>query len=85
MKTLNRNERERITAPELERMLKEAVNALQGKSLVLEKAPKMSKEQLQKEIDNRLLVIISEGAEGAELEQIKAEARTLAIIKLRRG
>jgi len=68
----------------LDEMLQDAIGSLLERSVVLEKAPKMSLVELQNEIDNRIDSIASGKLEGDELEQTKAEARTLALIKLRR-
>jgi hypothetical protein len=75
----------RLNGNELERMLAEAVKALNAPSPVLEKAPKMSKGQLRKEIDTRIEQITSGTLTGEALETAKIEARTLALLKLRRG
>jgi hypothetical protein len=74
-----------LTGNELDRMLKEAVDALNGPSKVLEKAPKMSLIELQASIDERVDQITSGNLKGEKLEQAKVEARTLALLKLRRG
>jgi hypothetical protein len=73
------------TQSELEQILKEATEALTQRSPVLEKAPKMSKAELQKNIDERIDKVASGELEGEELEHTKAEARMLAVLKLRRG
>jgi len=75
----------RLNSNELERMMAEAVEALKGPSKVLEKAPKMSKEELETQIDERITLISSGTLTGDMLEQVKAEARTLAVMRLRRG
>jgi hypothetical protein len=74
-----------LTATDLERLMAEAVDALQGPSPVLEKAPKMSKKELTRSIDERLDQITSGTMTGASLEQAKVEAQLLAIMRLRRG
>jgi len=68
----------------LDEMLQDAIGSLLERSVVLEKAPKMSLVELQNEIDNRIDSIASGKLEGDKLKQMKAEARTLALIKLRR-
>jgi len=78
-------EKSTIHPNELCRMLEAAVEALNDRSLVLEKATTMSKQQLANEIDHRIGLIASGNVDGNELEQVKAEARALAVIKLRRG
>lgn len=75
-----------LTPNELDRVLEEAVNALHGRSLVLEKAPSMSKKELEREINHRIdLVMGGTITEEEELNQVKAEAKALAALKLRRG
>ena len=74
-----------LTPTELDRVLEEAVNALHGRSLVLEKAPTMSKKELEREINHRIDLIMSGDITGEDLVQLKAEAKALAALKLRRG
>jgi hypothetical protein len=73
-----------MTSTELDAMLKEAINALQTRSPIIEDAPGMSKQQLQENIDKHIDLISSGTLKGKQLEQAKAEARTLAVLKLRR-
>jgi hypothetical protein len=73
-----------MTGNEMDRLLEEAINALKGRSSVLEKAPKMSLIELQNNIDMKIDEITSGVLEGDELSQAKAEAQALALIKLRR-
>jgi len=78
-------ERTTLQATELDRLLEEAVNALHGRSLILEKAPSMSKNELRNEIDHRIELITNGSLSDEEIEQVKAEAKALAALKLRRG
>jgi hypothetical protein len=73
-----------MTGSELAAILSEAAEALKRPSKTLEKAPSMTKEQLQQKIDDRIELISSGIVKGEELEQAKAEARMLAVMKLRR-
>ena len=75
----------RISGNELQRMLEEAVESLHGRSSVLERATRMSKAELGREIDDRIYLVSTGTLNGVRLEQVKAEARTLALLRLRRG
>jgi len=74
----------RLSTNELERMLKKAIEALDAPSPVLEKAAKMSKLELQQQIDKHIDMIASGEYSDDALEHLKIEARTMAIRKLRR-
>jgi len=75
----------RLTASNLDRLLHEATEALKGPSPVLEKAATMSKEQLDQQINKRIELVASGNLTDEDFEQVKTEAQTLAIMRLRRG
>jgi len=75
----------KLNTNELDRMMSEAIKALNSPSPVLEKAPKMSRQELNEQIDKRIKMISSKEFSGDYLELIKVEARTLAIMLLRKG
>jgi hypothetical protein len=79
------NTNKALNGAELESMLRQAVEALGGRSPVLERAPKMSKTELQNEIDRRIKMVEDGTLKGEPLDHVKAEARTLALLRLRRG
>jgi hypothetical protein len=76
-----------MTKTELEQLLAEAQEAMKGvkPSKLMQKAPKMSGEELQKNIDKQLDAIVSGKLKGEKLELAKLEAQMLAIMKLRRN
>ena len=75
----------RLTGNDLERMLQQAVESLNGRSVMLEQATAMSKKQINEEIDRRIDRINSKKLDESDLKQLKAETQTLAVILLRRG
>jgi hypothetical protein len=75
----------RLTGNDLERMLQQAVELLNGRSVMLEQATAMSKKQINEEIDRRIDRINSKKLDEGDLKQLKAETQTLAVILLRRG
>jgi hypothetical protein len=58
---------------------------VEKKGGILDRAVKMSKTQLQEEVDRRLNGILCGDISGNELEKIKSEAVALATMLLRRG
>lgn len=74
-----------LTATDLERLMAEAVLALREPSTLLEYAPRMSKQELEDQINKRIDMIRDNNQISDEhLEQLKVEARLLAIMRLRR-
>jgi hypothetical protein len=63
--------------------LHEASKEIDFESEVLEKAPKMSKEELQIAIDHRIDLISNPKTNIEVKERVSKEARVLAIMKLR--
>jgi len=63
--------------------LREASKEIDFESEVLDKAPKMSKEELQIAIDYRIDLIRNPSTNIEVMERVSKEARVLAIMKLR--
>jgi len=71
------------TADELMDMLREASKEITFESDLLKKAPKMTKEQLQIEID-KCIDLVSDPDTNIEIkERVSKEARVMALMKLR--
>lgn len=68
----------------LDEELKAAINELQGRSVMLETAYKLSKKALDDKVNYYIDLINKGSLTGKELKQATVEARILAILRMRR-
>ena len=72
------------TEQDLEALWRECTSNIDFKSEVLENAHNLSKAQLNSEINRRISGITSGNISGKKLENLKKEARLLAVMVLRK-
>lgn len=71
--------------PSLEKIWKDCSTQIDFESEVLVKAHKLTKVELQDEVDKRIVSITSGKFKGKKLEHLKKEAQFLSVMLLRRG